>query len=94
MRTNHIHTFCLVPENDREYQQWEALLTPCCWAQGEFGAILTESAFRRMERETIDDATVPRAIRCQLAALAAAVEAGDYADVCLQPPAASAGHAG
>ncbi|MBN1515072.1 hypothetical protein JXA32_00730 [Candidatus Sumerlaeota bacterium] len=93
MKTDQTHTFCLIPESYSEYQQWKTLLALSCWAEGEFGIILTESAFRQITKESTDDMSIPREIRSRLFTLAAVVEVGDYTDVCLQHTAASAGHA-
>ncbi len=46
MITSHTRTFCLISENESEYQQWSDILAPHCWAEGEFGMIVTEAAFQ------------------------------------------------
>jgi hypothetical protein len=93
MKSDETRTFCLVPESHAEYEQWKALLAPCCWAEGEFGMVLTEAAFRQISRESIDKLSILREFRDQLTSLAARVEAGNYADVCLQHAAAPTGDA-
>jgi uncharacterized membrane protein len=93
MKSNETSTFCLVPESHAEYEQWKALLAPYCWAEGEFGMLLTEAAFRQICRDGTDELSISREIRGQLTSLAARVEAGDYADVCLQQAADLAGDA-
>ncbi|MDD4017739.1 MAG: hypothetical protein PHV28_07310 [Kiritimatiellae bacterium] len=91
MRTAENNTFCLIPESDSEHKQWEAVLAPYCWADGEFGMFLTEAAFREMGDRRTRDASIPQVVRNRLAKLAKVVEVGDYADVCLQHAAASGG---
>jgi hypothetical protein len=93
MKSDETRTFCLVPQSHAEYEQWKALLAPCCWADGEFGMLLTEAAFRQISRDSIDEPSISREIRGQLTSLAARVEAGNYADVCLQHAADLAGDA-
>ncbi len=84
MKTGQTRTFCLLPESSTEYQQWESLLEPYCWAQGEFGMILTEAAFREIKDEIANDANISHTIRNLMVVIAATVEAGDYTDICLQ----------
>lgn len=84
MRTEQTRTLCLLPESNAEYKQWESLLEPYCWAQGEFGMILTEAAFREIKKESVNDAKLSQAVRNLMFTVAETLEAGDYADVCLQ----------
>lgn len=84
MKTDQTRTFCLLPESIEEYQQWESLLEPYCWAQGEFGMVLTEAAFREIKNKSANDATISQTLRNLMITVAETVEAGDYADVCLQ----------
>jgi len=93
MKTAGTRTLCLIPESESEHEHWETVLGPYCWADGEFGMLLTEAAFRQLKSSNSGDTNIPQVVRRGMATVAAVLEAGDYADVCLQHTATSADYA-
>ena len=93
MKTDQIRTLCLIPESNAEYKHWESLLEPYCWAQGEFGIILTEAAVREIINESVNDTELSQVVRKLMLTVAEILEVGDYADVCLRHAATLVGDA-
>lgn len=84
MKTRKLLTLSLVPESFTEVMQWASLLAPYCWADGEFGMVLTEAAFHQFVRESTVGDGVPDTIRVEALSIADALSRGGYADICLE----------
>jgi hypothetical protein len=74
----------LLPSDAAERDEWRGFLSECAWADGEFGMVLTESAFRDFCREAEDNADLPVGVRQILRRCLMLLEEGQYTDVCLE----------
>lgn len=84
MKIEERKTLSLVASSTWERDSWVDLLTPYSWAEGEFGVLCTEAAFRKFCADSQNNPEIPTKLKEEAHRFGALALSGDYADVCLQ----------
>lgn len=83
MNTEIRRTLSLLPTDASERDLWREVLGPYAWADGEFGMICTEAAFREFCAAAETKSELTSEIRQATKLYAILLTTGRYTDICL-----------
>jgi len=84
MKTEERPVLYLVAHTTKERDLWRDLLEPYAWADGEFGMLCTDAAFRECCLDAHSSVDIPAFLREQVRRCSALLDTGFFGDVCLE----------